>query len=195
MYCSYLYPWISALGVRRFGNASLVYNQHHPSRSSKIHYSPPFPSRLSNPETKMAARVHQLTAHLNQSTTGLLANKTAIVTGGGQGIGAETCRLFAKEGAKVVVADIDATKANATAQSINETHPGRAIAVVGDILDDNYIKEVVKKAAEFGRGKVHILVNNAGFTWDAVIHKVSIHFLFGTYSVVAVVGVPSGGRR
>ena len=119
----------------------------------------------------MAARLNQVTNHL-AFPAGLLANKTAIVTGGGQGIGAETCRLFAKEGAKVVVADIDAAKANATAKAINDMLPGRAIAVVGDILDDNYIKEVAKKAAEFGGGKVHVLVNNAGFTWDGVIHKV-----------------------
>ena len=48
----------------------------------------------------------------------------------------------------------------------------RALAVVGDILDDAYIKDLVSKAAEFGNGKIHILVNNAGFTWDGVIHKV-----------------------
>lgn len=43
---------------------------------------------------------------------------------------------------------------------------------MGDILDDKYIAELVKKAAEFGDGKVHVIVNNAGFTWDGVIHKV-----------------------
>jgi hypothetical protein len=40
-------------------------------------------------------------------------------------------------------------------------------------LDDNYIKNLVAKAAEFGNGKIHIIVNNAGFTWDGVIHKVN----------------------
>lgn len=49
---------------------------------------------------------------------------------------------------------------------------GQAIAVVGDILDDAYQAELVKRAAEFGNGKIHVLVNNAGFTWDGVIHKV-----------------------
>lgn len=39
------------------------------------------------------------------------------------------------------------------------------------MLDDQYIKELVQKAAEFGEGKLHIIVNNAGFTWDGVIHK------------------------
>lgn len=71
-------------------------------------------------------------------------------------------------------------KANAVAQAINSASSGsgsgdgspRAIAVVGDILDDQYISELVKRAAEFGNGKIHIIVNNAGFTWDGVIHKV-----------------------
>ena len=40
------------------------------------------------------------------------------------------------------------------------------------MLDDKYIEELVKKAAEFGDGKIHIIVNNAGYTWDGVIHKV-----------------------
>lgn len=75
----------------------------------------------------------------------------------------------------MVIADIDSTKANETASAINAAFPGRAIAVVGDILDDGYIRDLVKKAAEFGSGKVHMLVNNAGFTWDGVVHKVCIY--------------------
>lgn len=63
-------------------------------------------------------------------------------------------------------------KANAVADAINAAEPGRALAVVGDITDGNYITELVKQSAEFGGGKIHIIVNNAGFTWDGVIHKV-----------------------
>jgi NAD(P)-dependent dehydrogenase (short-subunit alcohol dehydrogenase family) len=48
------------------------------------------------------------------------------------------------------------------------------LAVVGDMLDDAYLKTLVEKAAEFGDGKIHIIVNNAGFTWDGVIHKVCL---------------------
>lgn len=55
----------------------------------------------------MTDRVAQISQHLNYPR-GLLANQVAIVTGSGQGIGAETARLFANEGAKVVVTDIDA---------------------------------------------------------------------------------------
>ena len=40
------------------------------------------------------------------------------------------------------------------------------------MLNSQYIDELVKRAADFGGGKIHIIVNNAGFTWDGVIHKV-----------------------
>lgn len=63
-----------------------------------------------------------------------------------------------------------AEKGQAVADAINKSG-GRAINVPGDILSDDYIKELVKKSAEFGGGKIHIIINNAGFTWDGVIHK------------------------
>jgi 3-oxoacyl-[acyl-carrier protein] reductase len=55
---------------------------------------------------------------------------------------------------------------------INESG-GSAIAVVGDVLDDAYISRLIKATAEFGNGKIHIIVNNAGYTWDGVIHKMT----------------------
>lgn len=57
----------------------------------------------------MASRAQQIAGHLNWPK-GMLAGQVAIITGSGQGIGAEAARLFANEGAKVVVADIDAGK-------------------------------------------------------------------------------------
>ncbi|CCC07195.1 hypothetical protein SMACR_08576 [Sordaria macrospora] len=119
----------------------------------------------------MADRIKQIASHLNYPQ-GLLAGQVAIITGAAQGIGAECARLFANEGAKVVVSDIDTAKAQAMVDKINATG-GKAISVPGDLLKDDYIKELVKKAAEFGNGKIHIIVNNAGFTWDAVIHKMT----------------------
>lgn len=61
----------------------------------------------------MSDRVNQLAGHLNYPK-GMLAGQVAIITGSGQGIGAEAARLFANEGAKVVVADIDAGEVLAT---------------------------------------------------------------------------------
>ncbi|PGH23373.1 hypothetical protein AJ80_02626 [Polytolypa hystricis UAMH7299] len=117
-------------------------------------------------------RVSQVSSHLNYPR-GLLAGQVAIITGAGQGIGAEAARLFANEGAKVVIADLDANRAESVAKSINDASPGRAISVAGDVQDHEYLKRVVAKAAEFGNGKIHIIVNNAGFTWDGVIHKLT----------------------
>jgi len=119
----------------------------------------------------MAERAAQIASHLNYPK-GLLAGQVAIITGSGQGIGAETARLFANEGARVVVSDIDAAKAQQVAENINNSG-GKAIAVPGDMLDAEYIKTLVKKAAEFGNGKINIIVNNAGYTWDGVIHKMT----------------------
>ncbi|GAB7339417.1 hypothetical protein MBLNU457_6051t1 [Dothideomycetes sp. NU457] len=116
-------------------------------------------------------RVEQIAGHLNYPK-GMLAGQVAIITGSGQGIGAEAARLFANEGAKVVVSDIDAKKAEDVANQINSAG-GSAIAIPGDMLNDTYINELVKKSAEFGNGKIHIIINNAGFTWDGVIHKMT----------------------
>jgi 3-oxoacyl-[acyl-carrier protein] reductase len=54
---------------------------------------------------------------------------------------------------------------------------GQAIAIPGDMLNAKYIDVLVEKAAAFGDEKIHIIVNNAGFTWDGVIHKVPISIL------------------
>ncbi|KAG8166369.1 hypothetical protein KVR01_002058 [Diaporthe batatas] len=118
-----------------------------------------------------ASRISQIAAHLNYPK-GMLAGQVAIITGSGQGIGAEAARLFANEGALVVVSDIDAEKAASVAETINSAG-GRALAVPGDMLDAGYIQTLVDKAAAFGQGKIHYIVNNAGYTYDGVIHKMT----------------------
>ncbi|CAK7232057.1 hypothetical protein SCUCBS95973_008133 [Sporothrix curviconia] len=102
---------------------------------------------------------------------GMLVGQTAIITGAAQGIGAETALLFSREGCRVVIADIDAAKAEATAQSII-ADGGAALAVAGDITSNESIAELVEKAAAFGGGKIHIIVNNAGYAWDDPIEKI-----------------------
>ncbi|KAI9798447.1 MAG: hypothetical protein M1825_005354 [Sarcosagium campestre] len=118
-----------------------------------------------------SARLAALRGQLNYPS-GLLFNQVCIITGAGQGIGAETARLFANEGARVVVSDVDAKKAEIVATAIKE-RGGDALALPGDLLEDGYIRELVTGAADFGDGKIHILVNNAGFTWDGVLHKMT----------------------
>jgi 3-oxoacyl-[acyl-carrier protein] reductase len=75
----------------------------------------------------------------------------------------------------VVICDVDAAKSEAVAKSINDATPGtqRAISVPGDVTDPAYFPILVQKAAQFGNGKIHIIVNNAGYTWDGVIHKIT----------------------
>jgi 3-oxoacyl-[acyl-carrier protein] reductase len=118
----------------------------------------------------MAERLNQIVSHLNYPK-GLLYGQVAIITGAAQGIGAECARLFANEGAKVIISDIDAKKATEQVDKI-KGNGGSALAVPGDLLKDECIEELVRKAADFGGGKIHCIVNNAGFTWDGVIHKV-----------------------
>ncbi|KAH6871225.1 hypothetical protein B0T10DRAFT_261363 [Thelonectria olida] len=102
---------------------------------------------------------------------GMLAGQTAIITGAAQGIGAETAAILAREGCKVVIADIDSAKASKTAEAIN-SDGGAAIAVAGDITNNEAIDKLVKKAAEFSGGKIHIIINNAGYAWDDPIDKI-----------------------
>lgn len=63
-------------------------------------------------------------------------------------------------------------KSGEVADAINK-NGGQAISVPGDVLDSKYINSLIEKAAEFGGGKIHIIVNNAGYTWDGVIHKMT----------------------
>ncbi|KAM5370008.1 hypothetical protein ACJZ2D_008691 [Fusarium nematophilum] len=102
---------------------------------------------------------------------GMLAGKTAIITGAAQGIGAETAAVMAREGCKVVIADLDGEKAEKTAQAIN-ADGGVAIAVAGDITQSQVITNLVQQTAKFSGGKIHIVINNAGYAWDDPIEKI-----------------------
>src|SRR5581483_8012882 len=85
-----------------------------------------------------------------------LTGKTAIVTGGGSGIGKAVCLLFAKQGAIVNIVDINEADAKATAQEINESG-GEAYARICDITQQKQVVDLYNQI-----GIVHILVNNAG---------------------------------
>ncbi|MDM4141983.1 MULTISPECIES: SDR family oxidoreductase [Mycobacterium] len=90
----------------------------------------------------------------------LLAGRVAVVTGGAGGIGAATARLFAEHGAEVVIADIDADLAAATAASITES-AGSALAVATDVRDPDQVARLARAVLDrFGR--VDVLVNNVG---------------------------------
>lgn len=91
---------------------------------------------------------------------GRLSGKVAIVTGAGSGIGRASAILFAKEGAKVVVADYDEKGGRETAAMIAKAK-GRAIFVKADVSKGAYAKAIVAAAVK-NFGKLNILYNNAG---------------------------------
>jgi cyclopentanol dehydrogenase len=89
-----------------------------------------------------------------------LQNKVALISGGAKGMGAVEAKLFAKEGAKVVIGDVLETEGKQIEAEINETG-GECLFVPLDVTDENQWNEAV--AATLGRfGKLDILINNAG---------------------------------
>jgi 3-oxoacyl-[acyl-carrier protein] reductase len=99
---------------------------------------------------------------------GLLDGKAAIVTGSARGIGRATAELFIKEGAKVLINDIDGDVAEQAAGEID----GETAVFAGDLTEPGVPDELVAKAIE-AFGEVDIIVNNAGYTWDGVVHRMS----------------------
>ena len=94
-----------------------------------------------------------------------LNNKVAIITGAGSGIGAATAVMFAKEGARVVIADIEKQKGISTVGLIKSKN-GEAIFIQVDVTAAGSIEKMVKSTVEI-YGRLDILVNNAGIYLQA----------------------------
>jgi len=100
-----------------------------------------------------------------------LANRVAMITGGGQGIGRAVALRFAGEGAKVVVIDIVAESARAVADEIKAAG-GEAMAVTCDVTRRDQIDALVGQVLD-AYGQIDILCNNAGITRDARLVKMT----------------------
>src|SRR6476660_7823492 len=99
---------------------------------------------------------------------GLLDGKAAIVTGSARGIGRATAELFAAEGAKVLINDLDGDVAEEAASEID----GETAVHAGDLTKENAADEIVAAAVD-AFGSIDIVVNNAGYTWDGVVHRMT----------------------
>ena len=100
-----------------------------------------------------------------------LENKVAIITGAGSGIGRETALLFAKEGAKVVVADISERGGMETVEDIKGAG-GEGVFIKLDVSSMEQAKKMVKETHE-RYGRIDILITNAGIVQDALIMKMT----------------------
>ena len=99
---------------------------------------------------------------------GVLDGKVAIVTGSARGIGRATAEILSEHGASLVINDLDGDVAAQTASEIT----GDTAVFAGDLTDPSAPAALVKTAID-SFGKIDIIVNNAGYTLDAPIHKMS----------------------
>ncbi len=96
-----------------------------------------------------------------------LEGKVALITGGAQGIGRAIALLFARQGAKVAISDINLQKAQETCQEV-ESLGGQAMAISGNVADAKAAEAMMEQAVE-KFGGLDILVNNAGITRDGIL--------------------------
>lgn len=102
-----------------------------------------------------------------------LKDKVTLVTGGGRGIGRETCILLAKQGAKVAVFSDNETESKETASYISEVVGGEAIAITGDVRSEEDINQAVR-TTEQSLGSIDILINNAGVMLLKPFHEMTV---------------------
>ncbi|MEM7129732.1 MAG: SDR family oxidoreductase [Chloroflexota bacterium] len=101
----------------------------------------------------------------------MFTDHVVIVTGAGRGIGAAAAQLFAQAGAKVIVNDLDEAQANETVATI-QAAGGDALAIAGSVTDLKFPDELMKRTVDL-YGKINVFVNNAGYTWDGMLHKMT----------------------
>ncbi|MGI8845400.1 MAG: SDR family NAD(P)-dependent oxidoreductase, partial [Thermoleophilaceae bacterium] len=99
---------------------------------------------------------------------GVLDGKSAIVTGSARGIGRATAELLSEQGAQVLINDLDGDVAEQAATEI----PGETAVFSGDLTKEGVPDKLIETAID-SFGKIDIIVNNAGYTIDAPLHKMT----------------------
>ena len=112
----------------------------------------------------------------------VLDGKVAIVTGSARGIGRATAELLSQQGAKVLINDLDGDVAEQTAGEI----AGDTLVFAGDLTQEGVCDQLVQKVIDEW-GQVDILINNAGYTLDAPIHKMSDEWFQRMLDIHAIV--------
>ena len=102
-----------------------------------------------------------------------LEGRSALITGGGRGIGRATALRLAREGASIAINFKGNAAAAEEAKKLVEDAGGKAALVQGDVSADGQADDVVKAALAFGGGRLDILVNNAGITRDNLLIRMS----------------------
>jgi 3-oxoacyl-[acyl-carrier protein] reductase len=102
---------------------------------------------------------------------GKLDGKVALVTGSGRGIGRAIAEKLASEGARLVINDLDADPAHETVEVLKKMGTD-AVACVGNVGAPDFADRFIKTAMSTYKG-IDIIVNNAGYTWDDVIQKMT----------------------
>lgn len=100
-----------------------------------------------------------------------LEGKVALITGSGRGIGRATALKLAAEGARIVVNDLDSGPADEVVDAIRE-RGGQAVACNGSVTDADFAERFIGTALKHFDG-LDIIINNAGYTWDNVVQKMS----------------------
>jgi 3-oxoacyl-[acyl-carrier protein] reductase len=101
----------------------------------------------------------------------LLEGKVAVITGAARGIGRACAELFGAHGARVVLSDIDEEPAREAADALKAAG-GEALAVPGDVTAADFAPRIVGAALD-AYGRLDVIVNNAGYTWDGTAHKMT----------------------
>ena len=100
-----------------------------------------------------------------------LEGKVALITGSGRGIGRSIALKLASEGARVVVNDLDEAPSLEVVEAIRSAG-GQAVACVGSVAAPDFAERFIGTAVSEFKG-LDIIVNNAGYTWDNVVQKMT----------------------